>query len=413
MKPNQDGEGGREPKARMPEAVISDEMIADMQQKVGLELRIDHSVFNEEATRIAILKFVGGVGDPNPLWQDVEYAEASVYGGLVAPPSFVMGCFSGLQFGWPGLGAFHSESTICYRRPIRLGDVIRPTCTYQGFDGPKPSRFADRMVVDRFYNEYHNQHGEAVADIHWNVINYERARARKKSEEGDRAQRGTKGEGKAASTPTLPHPWLPEELEEIEAAIVAESPRGSQPRYYEDVEVGDSLDEIIKGPIGMTDEVAFVAGGGAPIPRLSAHRFALLEYRKHPAWAFRDPETSALEPIYSVHYNRHAAIAMGVPMQYDVGFQRQCWHTQLLTDWMGNSGWIKRASAQDRGFVHHGDVIRLTGEVMRRFVDNEGEPCIEVSTRAQNQRGDDVMPGDAIIALPSRTREATPVSIRL
>ena len=384
--------------ARMPEALISDEMIAEMQKKVGLDLRIDHSVFNEEATRLAILKFAGGIGDPNPLWTDPEYAASTPFGRQAAPPSFVIGCFSGLQFGWPGLGSFHSESDCAFRRPVLRGDVIKARCVYEGFDGPKPSRFAPRIVIDHFRNTYTNQRGEEVATIRWSVINFERGEAKARN-----AEAGLQ----------LPHPWTEAEALAIERDVLAERPRGATPRWFEDVREGDALDRLTKGPIGLTDEIAFVAGGGAPIPRLTAHAAALRAYQGHAAWGFRDPFTMAKEPIYAVHYNRAAANAMAVPMQYDVGFQRQCWQLQLLTNWMGDVGFVKRASAQYRRFVYLGDVVRLAGRVSRKYVDADGEPVVDVTTSALNQRGDDAMPGEATIALPSRERGTSPAAARL
>ncbi len=54
---------------------------------------------NELASRIAVTKFAGGVGDINPLWTDQEYPQRSPYGAPVAPPSFVIGCFSSIQYG--------------------------------------------------------------------------------------------------------------------------------------------------------------------------------------------------------------------------------------------------------------------------------------------------------------------------
>src|ERR1700742_5350142 len=92
--------------AVMPQAVIDASMIESMRAKVGARLRIDHSVNNELASRIAVAKFAGGIGDINPLWTDEAYGRRSPYGAPVAPPSFVIGCFSGIQFGWPGLGVF-------------------------------------------------------------------------------------------------------------------------------------------------------------------------------------------------------------------------------------------------------------------------------------------------------------------
>jgi len=380
--------------AVMPQAVIDDAMIESMKAKVGANLRIEHSVNNEVATRIAVAKFVGGIGDINPLWTDAEYASSSPYGAPVAPPSFIIGCFSGIQFGWPGLGSFHSMSHITFERPVYRGDTVDSTCLYDGFDGPAPSKFAGRSVTDKFVNSYTNQLGERIATIRWNVINYERGQrlARTKAESGEAKATG----------PQLPHQWDLNDVAEIEKRILAERPRGAEPRYWDDVNEGDALDVITKGPIGLTDEIAFVAGGGTPIPRLKAHAASLHDYQAHPAWAFRDPITSAQEPIYSVHYNYQAAQAMGVAFQYDVGFQRQCWQIHQLTHWAGDHAWIKECSAQYRKFVYLSDVVELRGEVVGKRVDDDGEHVVDINTQAVNQRGETTMPGNAVIALPTR-----------
>jgi acyl dehydratase len=50
------------------------------------------------------------------------------------------------------------------------------------------------------------------------------------------------------------------------------------------------------------------------------------------------------------------------------------------------------------------DVIELSGTVTGKHIDDDGEHVIEIETRAMNQRGEDVMPGRAEVALPSRDR---------
>jgi acyl dehydratase len=384
----------------MPQAELDEQMLAAMRQKIGLSLRIDHSINNDYASRIAIAKFAGGIGDINPLWIDAEYGKKSPFGAPVAPPSFVIGCFSGIQFGWPGLGSFHSESQLTFERPIYWGDTVDAACVYDGFDGPSPSKFAGRTVTDHFTNTYTNQLGERIASIRWHVINFERGAASQRRD------------GTARSKPDLPHRWTAAELEEIETRVLAERPRGSNPRFWEDVEVGRQLDVITKGPIGLTDEIAFVAGGGTPIPRLKAHAAALHDYRGHAAWSFRDPVTSALEPIYSVHYNLQAANAMSAEYQYDVGFQRQSWQVHHLTHWCGDSGWIKQCQAQYRKFVYLSDIVELTGVVVDKRVDGDGEHVVDIRTEARNQRGETVMPGSAVVALPSKDGSPSPAARR-
>lgn len=384
---------------KMSDAVITDEMMAKMRRIVDTKLRIEHSVNNEEATRIAIKKFADGIGDPNPLWSDEGYAKNTKYGSIVAPPSWIFAVFSGLQFGWEGLGGFHSETNAEFYRPILINDRIIPECIYRGFEGPKPSSFAERIIIDRKENTYTNQNNELVARVNWSSIRMERAKARQK--------------GKYSNI-QLPHPWTEKQLKEIEEEVLSEEIRGANTRYWEDTKIGEALRPVIKGPIGMTDEIAFLIGGGAPIPRLAAHGVQLRQYRRHPAWAFRDPNTHALEPIFSVHYNKGAALAQGgLPMQYDIGFQRHCWQIHLLTNWMGDDGWLKRSSVQYRKFVYHSDVVWLKGKITKKYIDDSDKHCIDIETNAINQRGEEVMPGRATVILASRDTGVYPVDKRL
>lgn len=201
----------------------------------------------------------------------------------------------------------------------------------------------------------------------------------------------------------VPHPWKADELAEIERQICLEQPRGSTPRYWEDVQVGDEIDVITKGPLGLTDFIAFIAGGAAPIPRVSAHSVALKKYHKHPKWAFRDPRAHALEPVYSVHYNDYAAKLQGAQIAYDVGIQRTSWGVHALTNWMGDAGTLIEIFGQYRAHVYLGDVVRLGGRIDSREVDAQGRHVVRLTTWARNQRGQDVMPGMAVIALPARS----------
>jgi acyl dehydratase len=385
-------------KAKMADTFITQEMIDGMRARLGTKLRVEDSTHNEYATRMAILKFADGVGDANPLWLDEGYAGKSIYGGIIAPPSFIWACFAQVQFGWRGLGGFHAGCDVEFIKPVRMGDKISAECVFKSFEGPKQSSFADETIIDHFENQYWNQKGDLVAKYHWWVVHFARAKAREK---------GTK------SHIELPHPWTDEQLAEIEKDVLSEKIRGSEKRYWEDTNVGDDLEQITKGPLGTTDEVAYLIGGGVPIPRMAAHRVALSSYRKHPAWSFRDPNTNALEPIFAVHYNRQAANAMGLPQAYDVGVQRHCWGIHLITNWMGDDAWLKRSHTEYRKFVYLSDVVRLKGKIVKKYIDDEGDHCVEIERHAVNQRDEDVMPGFAIVALPSKENKKSMLEKRL
>jgi hypothetical protein len=204
----------------------------------------------------------------------------------------------------------------------------------------------------------------------------------------------------------LPHPWTDAEIEQIEDDIMAEAPRGATPRYWEDVEVGEEIPTITKGPLGLTDFIAYIAAGAAPVPRIAAHGVALRRYRKHPKWAFRDPATHALEPVYAVHYNDYAAKLQGAQIAYDVGVQRTSWGIHALTHWMGDAGRLLSLFGQYRAHVYLSDVVRLGGRVESKEIDANGQHVVHLTTWANNQRQQNVMPGKATIALPTRSKAA-------
>ena len=376
----------------LAQAKFTDELLQEMRDLVGTELRTDACVNNEYATRTAILRFAEGIGDDNPLWSDPEYAAASRFGGIVAPPSFIFACLGSVQVGWRGLGGFHAETTMTFERPIRLDDKITATVVFDGFDGPTDSSFGGRRIKDYLRQEYWNQHGERVATFICSRMRFERGEMQKRRD---------------SRTIELPHPWSDDELARLEADVLAETPRGSLPRYWEDVAVGDEMDVITKGPLGLTDFIAYIAAGAAPIPRLSAHGVALRRYHKHPKWAFRDPKTNALEPVYSVHYNDYAAQLQGAQIAYDVGIQRTCWQIHSLTHWMGDAGALKALHGQYRSHVYLSDAVRLGGRVTAKEVDADGDHVVHLETWATNQRGNAVMPGSAVVVLPSRDTAAT------
>ena len=73
-----------------------------------------------------------------------------------------------------------------------------------------------------------------MAKYHWWIIRIARAKARKRVN---------------VQQITLPHPWREDELKKIEEEVLAEEIRGSKPRYWEDVEVGEELKPVVKGPL--------------------------------------------------------------------------------------------------------------------------------------------------------------------
>jgi len=379
----------------LAEGRIDEAALMVFRERVGMKLRVSN-VFNEHVTPEAIRKFVNGIGDTNPLFRDEEYAKETRYKRLVAPISWVYSVYpTWVLQGLPGVHAFHSGNDWEFYKPIFSGDKITPEATFTGFE-EKQSEFAGKFIMEYQEAKFINQRGELVSKAKTWLVRAERPAARKK--------------GKYKGI-TLPHPWSEQELQKVEKDVLAEKPRGAEPRYWEDVKVGQELEPVTKGPLGLTDIVAYCIGS-APVQVL-AHGAALREYKRHPAWAFRDPDTGAWEPVYSVHYNKQAAASAGLPYPYDAGAERHAWHLNLFTNWMGDDGWLKKNYGEYRKFVYLSDAVKFGGKVTKKYRDADGEPCVDIEAWAINQRGENVMPGRGTVVLPSREKKYWPLEKRL
>jgi acyl dehydratase len=391
-------------KGVLAEGRITPELIKEMEGKKGIMLKVDNYLNNVDVTTMAIRSFANGVGDGNPLWRNVDYAENSSYKRITAPPMFVYSILPAApQFGWRGIGGFNAQNELHWYRPIFPGQHIDVTSQYKDFK-IKELKNGGKRIFEYEEQRYTNDNDELVCLFTQMNIRVERATMRKNTE--SKVSKEKKG-------PELPYPWTDEELAKVEEEIMAEEFRGKEPRFWEDVQEGDELKPVVKGPIGLSDMVAFFLGGATPV-RPMGHEMVVRDKLSHPAWYFRDPDTYAIEPVYAVHYNNHAAKAQtGIAWPYDVGIQRNCWQGHLLTNWMGDDGWLKTTKVEYRGFVYLSDVIRLGGRVVKKYIDSEGEPCVDIETYAQNQRGQNTMPGSAVVVLPSRDKDYWPVKNRV
>ena len=106
-----------------------------------------------------------------------------------------------------------------------------------------------------------------------------------------------------------------------------------------------------------------------------------------------------------MHYNDYAARLQGAQAAYDVGIQRTCWGIHGLTNWMGDTGMLKSYHCQYRSHVYLSDVIRLGGRVISKDISDDGTGTVTLTTWARNQRDQDVMPGTAVVVLPSSQKK--------
>ena len=206
--------------------------------------------------------------------------------------------------------------------------------------------------------------------------------------------------GNGASTQTYPAATNtpPRNWSSSTSKFWAEKARGGLTRYFEDTNIGDELDPVIRGPLSLQDVSAFLVGTG----RSSAHGVLLREALRHPDHFFRNPEAGGgLEYTGIGHLRDSVAEAVGVPGAYDYGPQRVSWMGTLVTNWMGDDAFLKRLRVECRRFNVYGDTQWCKGRVIGKRI-HDGAPLVDLEIWAENQRGEVTAPGQATVMLPSR-----------
>jgi acyl dehydratase len=372
--------------AVLSEGRITEDGVAKLRGLIGHQMRQSFR-FNTEASRDGVRHFCWGIGDVNPLWFDEEYAKASSVGGLTAPPSFLYSFHPGyVQIGLPGVHGLHASSDWTLHRRVRVPQRFRAICWLDHVD-QRESSFGGSSVWVTFRTAYVDESDTVIADNVSTSIRTEREAGRKRK----RSRREM----------TL---WTEEGLAPVEKAIDAYERRGAEPRYWEDVEIGDITPDLVKGPLTTTDMIAWYVGC-IPV-YMPAHEAARRHYQRHPQWTFRNPELGVLEPNIRVHENIAAARSSGVSAPYDVGIQRHQWMFQLMTDWAGDAGLVTQCRAEYRGFNLLGDVTTLSGSVVGKERDEKGRGLVHLTITGTNHLGEVTMPGSATVALPSRFNSA-------
>jgi acyl dehydratase len=203
-----------------------------------------------------------------------------------------------------------------------------------------------------------------------------------------------------------PTQYSDEDIARIDEIYANEQVRGANPRYWEDVAIGDTLGTMAKGPLTVTDVMCFHAGGYGFVPYVPCVGRLAYKNRKRIAPFYIKNEQGVPDVAQRLHWDPKWAQAIGNPMAYDYGVMRENYIFHYLTDWCGDDGWVVRQYDEIRKFNYIGDTQIITGEVAAKR--QEGSlNLVDVSVGMTNQRGEKTVVCEATIALPSR--EAGPV----
>ncbi|MFB3779254.1 MAG: MaoC family dehydratase N-terminal domain-containing protein [Bryobacteraceae bacterium] len=149
----------------------------------------------------------------------------------------------------------------------------------------------------------------------------------------------------------------------------------TQQVYFEDVEIGQEIPQVQKGPMSV-----------GHIMRWSA----------------------AMENWHRIHYDKaYATQHDKLPDIMVNGSWKQHVLMQLLKDWAGLRGWAWKVAFQYRDMDLPGDLLTAWGKVTKKY-EQDGVAFVELEIGLKNSRGVESTKGSAVVALPKRTGQAVP-----
>jgi acyl dehydratase len=333
-----------------------------------------------QAARSAILRWTRGIGDRNPLFLDEAYARRYGPGFPVAPPCWLYGVDNTFIVAkLPDLHAIYGGTEWEFYKWVRQGDDIRVRARLLGVE-EKNGRFCGPMVLQTGEVNYFNGQNEPVARAVSQVFRTNRQEAVNR--------------GKYLNWNKYPYPA--DELQKVEDGYDNEEIRGSAPRYYEDVAVGEALTPVVRGPLTSEDILQFV-GSTSPVKGFA--RF--VEYhQRHPSSAFTDPETGMVDSWEASVIDDKVARIFGFPFAHDCGIDRISWVGNLLTNWMSDQGFMKNLRVKLLLPNIYGDVTWCRGKVTDKRQEG-GESLVDLEVWCESQRGTVTAEGNATLSLPS------------
>jgi acyl dehydratase len=372
---------------------ITDEGLAAAAALIGKPLRRSRMQWIETATRDAIRHFAWGIGDDNPLWLDQDYAAACPTGGLIAPPCLLYALDSTIIAPkLPGVQWIYAGTDFAWFDHIRIDTTFEVEAKLLKQEIKSGRRFA-RWVLQSGEVRYMDQAGNLIATAIGKVA---------------RTQRGKPGSGGGSNEPLIHH-YSAEELNNIENQVLSEARRGETPLYFEDVEIGESIPSVIKGPLTTTDILAWYSASQGALHYGGAHG-DVVRYRQRHADYHLNTTTGAKDSAGRGHLESGTGSDVGMGGTYDIGPQRIAWAQHMLCNWMSDHGFLHKLNVTVRAPNLVGNTTWWHGTVEAKR-EIGAVKLVDLKVKAVNQREEHSASGTATVVLPSRAEGPVPLPL--
>ncbi len=330
-----------------------------------------------------------GAANMNPLFYDQDYAAKSSYGRVIAPPILLYSTelVNGATDGFPGCHTIWRGCEFEWGEPMYVDEKIRGVTTLKDAVVINSRFGGGKAAIQDYETVSHNMDGEYKGTYRtsWHRFSRKNASQSSKYKSIERKM------------------WTEDELDAVWAEYHSQNLtniQGDTPLYYEDVNVGEQVPHIVKGPITLTSKMAFEMAQGSG-GWVVGHELALALNERSPNLAIRNEE-NVPEPPVAIHWtNERCNKYLGMPGAYEAGFERLNWYVQLIMNWMGDYGRFRSMKIEFRGFHWQGDLIRLHAEVMDKRIE-DGKALVDLKIQTITQRDDQTSEGKLTVQLPQK-----------
>lgn len=340
---------------------------------------------------LSIERLLNGTGDENPLFRDAYYGASSAHYTMLAPPSFLL--------------AVRTPTSVATLHDRERGGSL-PLLTEAELEWDDNIRLGDRLENDLRVARVQagpEWRGRTTARVVSEATYFKAGAARPFARAtGVTTVYPTPRGGREKFIERELYQYSDAEIARIEADLAAEPPRrGNQPRYWSETAEGAELPTLVKGPLSLSDFMAWIVAEAKPL------KLGALVYKDVLAnpgrkvtnlstnWPFWDADQEP-EDIQSCQ-------DAGFPGPYGRGAMRVALAIHGLTHWMGDDGFLRRIAVQLPQPFIYGDVMRLSGTVTDKFTQQVGDRtyhAVEVSLRGINQLNESVLDARAVVYLP-------------
>lgn len=373
---------------------LDEETIELVRQRIGIRVHRTPRHKNEVMSSDSFRQFAYAYGDDNPLYCDLAYGEASSWGSVIAPPIYPYTAGISKPVDWSpaekeimsagdplkGIGQYMCGDRWVFVKPIRPGDHLNRWQALHAAELKQSDFGGGAGALVSHQVSWEDEQGSPYA---YRFLDYFHA---------DREKSRQTGKYRSLARPS----YTDEDIERYDAMYAAETVRGAKPLLARDVQVGDELGPIAKGPMSVTDIVCWHSGTGMGEFGVNALRLGW-KNRQRVAAFYQRNDMGFWDAAMRAHWDQPWAEKLGQPAPYDYGIMRSTWMCHLVTNWMGDDAWIWQVSSRVRKFNHMGDAHIVSGVV--REVDRQRN-LVTIDAQAVNQRGDVTCDGRILVILP-------------